>query len=106
MIYKDSQPPLCTPIWAVAYRMNDDTKRTKLSCEPTLGEVRRGVGKQSLFRTEREQKPSEKAEESVSNQENTLIHTKKRLNFTIHLCKKRIDKLQEMIVEAENDFIR
>lgn len=105
MIYK-KKPPLNTPIWAVAYKINDETKHTRLICKPMLGEIIKGRWKTEFFPYKKGTRTlRESGEVNVYSREYADTY-EEAVELYNSLVQERIDKLKDMIAEAENDLIR
>lgn len=106
MIYKNSKPPLNTPVWAVAYNINDETKRTRLICTPTLGEVIKRGWKTEFV-------PYKKGAKVLRESGEVDVYSRKyadtygeAVELYNSLIQERINKLNEMVNEAESHFIK
>lgn len=106
MIYKNSKPPLDTPIWAIVYNINDETKRTRLICKPLLGEVIKRSRKTEFVPYKKGTKLLRESGKVGAYSREYADTYEEAVELYNSFVQERIDKLKEMIAKAENDFIR
>lgn len=113
--YEKNMPPINTPIYGFAYKVNDDTKNRRLICKPTLGEIidknnpyhitLKELSKYNFIPYKLNSKSFKKSG-IVDMYSRMYADTKEEaIEMYNKLIQNRIDKLQEMIEEAKGDLI-
>lgn len=111
--YKNAERlPVNKPVWAIAYNINDDTERKRLSCKPTLGEIINADESGRRFWTTHCFVPYKKG--TTEKRKSGFVDFQARLYADTYeeavemyneLVQKRISKLEQMIEEAKKDLI-
>ena len=104
--------PINKPIWAVAYDIDNDTGYVRLSCKPTLGEIIENEKAGTHFWHNYAFVPYKKGTH-IKCKSGYVSHTsrmyadtyKEAVEIYNELVQKRINKLQQMIDEAQKDLM-
>lgn len=103
--YDVDKLPVNSPIWAVAYDINDDTEYRRLSCLPVYGEIT-GKGYSYCFYPYKKGTLDKRETGRVSFQSRMYADTyEEAVELYNELVQKRIDNLYRLIKDAEKDFL-
>lgn len=101
--------PVGRPVWAVAYRINDDTEDARLKCLPTRGEIVHTGGKYGKYQFVPYKNGTTEKRKSGEVEVRSRIYAdtyEEAVEMYNELVQKRIDKLYQMIESSKSDLIR
>ena len=94
--------PIESPLWAVAYDINDDTEYRRLSCAPIRGEIT----EKGYFYPYKKETLNRRKTGRVGIQSRMYADTyEEAVELYNELVQKRIDNLCRLIKDAEKDFL-
>ena len=94
--------PIESPLWGVAYDINDDTEYRRLSCLPVCGEIT----EKGYFHPYKKGTLDRKITGRVGFQSRMYADTyEEAVELYNELVQKRIDNLCRLIKDAEKDFL-
>ena len=109
MLYKSHQNnlPIGKPIWGFAYKVDNETNRAVLKQTPVLGIIDGKSSYHTQFTPFSKTNPKQLAKsKTVNASARTYADTEQEaIDAYNELVQKRIDTLNALIIEANNDFL-